>query len=90
VANENPGNRTYDCSSGRIEVSVEDSERWHALAVCIGRPELAYEGAWDVVRRAAPDGPVARVVEEMLAVDTAESWKRRFEAHGVRCVTVQA
>jgi len=84
----NPGNRTYACSSGEITIAVETAEQWRALAVCLGRPELAYEGAWDIVLSAPADGPVARVVGEMFCDDTAESWKRRLDAHGVRCVTV--
>jgi crotonobetainyl-CoA:carnitine CoA-transferase CaiB-like acyl-CoA transferase len=87
VANDNPGNRTYTCSSGEITIAVTTAEQWHALAVCLGRPELSYEGAWDVVRQAAADGAVARVVGEMFSEDTAESWKRRLDAHGVSCVT---
>lgn len=86
MAKTNPGNRAYACSSGEITVAVENAEQWHALAVCIGRPELSYEGAWDVVRSAAADGPTARVVEEMFGEETAESWKKRLDAHGVRCV----
>jgi len=84
----NPGNRTYACSSGEITVAVGNAEQWHALAVCLGRPELAYEGAWDVVSRAAPHGPVARVVEGMLAEHDAPSWMRRLDAHGVPCRVV--
>jgi len=85
VANDaaNPGNREYSCSSGRIEIAVQTEEQWHALAVCLGRPELAYAGAWDAVRRSPPDGGVARVLEEMFAEDAAEMWVRRLEAHGV-------
>ena len=86
----NPGNRTYACSSSEITITVDTAEQWHALAVCIGRPELSYQGAWEVVRKAAPDGPVGRVVAGMLAEDDAESWKRRLDAHGVRSVIAQA
>jgi crotonobetainyl-CoA:carnitine CoA-transferase CaiB-like acyl-CoA transferase len=86
VANQNPGNRTYRCSSGEITIAVQTAGQWHALAVCLGRPELAYEGAWDVAREAPPDGPIARIVGEMLAEDDAASWKRRFDARGVRSV----
>jgi crotonobetainyl-CoA:carnitine CoA-transferase CaiB-like acyl-CoA transferase len=85
VANDaaNPGNREYRCSSGRIEIGVQTEEQWHALAVSLGRPELAYEGAWDAVRRSAPDGGVAHVLEEMFAEEPVEVWARRLEAHGV-------
>lgn len=85
----NPGNRTYACSSGEITIAVGSAEQWHALAVCLGRPELSYEGAWDVARKAAPDGPIARVVAEMLAEHDATSWKQRFDAHGVACAVLR-
>ena len=88
MAKANPGNRTYQCSTGELAIAVSSAAEWHALAVCLGRPELAYEGAWGVVREADPDGPIAHVVGEMLAEDSAESWKRRLDAHSVRCVTV--
>jgi crotonobetainyl-CoA:carnitine CoA-transferase CaiB-like acyl-CoA transferase len=81
----NPGNRTYRCSSGQIEISVQTEEQWHALAVSLGRPELAYEGAWGAVRASPPDGGVAGVLAEMFAEDAAEVWARRLEAHGVAC-----
>jgi hypothetical protein len=51
------------------------------------RPELAYEGAWDAVRRSPLDGGVAGVLEEMFAEDAAEVWAKRLKAHGVPCRT---
>jgi len=81
----NPGNRTYACSDGEIEVRVENAEQWHGLAVAIGRPELSYEGAWDAVRAADPNGPVGRVVAEHFSEDGTETWRQRLEAHGVPC-----
>ncbi len=84
-ARANPGNREYSCSSGRIEIAVQTEEQWHSLAVCLGRPELAYEGAWEAVRQSPADGVVARVLEEMFAEDAAEVWAKRLEAHGVPC-----
>jgi hypothetical protein len=30
---------------GEIEIAVTNAEQWHAVAVCVGRPELAYEGS---------------------------------------------
>lgn len=85
-----PANRSYRCSPGEIAINIQTEEQWYELAVCLGRPELAYKGAWSVVRTTAPDGPTARVLEEMFAEDTAVSWKKRLNAHGVRCVIVQA
>jgi crotonobetainyl-CoA:carnitine CoA-transferase CaiB-like acyl-CoA transferase len=81
-----PASRTYTCSPGEITIDVATEEQWHSLAVCIGRPELAYEGSWDVVKTTAADGPTARVLEEMFAEDTAESWQKRLDAYGVPCV----
>lgn len=86
---ESPGSRRYRCSQGEIEIAVTSAEEWHALAVCVGRPELAYEGSWEVVNTAAPDGPTARVLEEMFAEDRAEVWRRRLEAHAVPCRQVR-
>jgi crotonobetainyl-CoA:carnitine CoA-transferase CaiB-like acyl-CoA transferase len=85
AAAESPANRRYRCAQGEIEIAVANAEQWHALAVCIGRPELAYEGSWEAVRTAAPDGPTARVLEGMFAEDKAEVWRRRLEAHAVPC-----
>jgi len=64
-------------------VAVEDAGQWHGLAVSIGRPELAYEGSWEVVRTAGPDGPIAAVVREMLSEDDAKVWAIRFAENGV-------
>lgn len=83
-----PGSRTYACAEGEITIAVEDAEQWHALAVCLGRPELAYEGSWEAAKVAPPDGPLSTVIAEMFAEDTAESWRRRLEAHGVSCDVV--
>jgi crotonobetainyl-CoA:carnitine CoA-transferase CaiB-like acyl-CoA transferase len=85
-----PANRSYRCSPGEISIDIQTEEQWYELAVCLGRPELAYTGSWNVVRTAAPDGPIARVLEEMFSEDTSHSWKKRLNAHGVRCVIVQA
>jgi len=84
-----PANRRYRCSRGEITVNVTNAEQWHALAVCLGRPELAYEGAWYAVRTADADGPIAEVLEEMFAEDDASSWAERLEAHDVPFVLVE-
>jgi crotonobetainyl-CoA:carnitine CoA-transferase CaiB-like acyl-CoA transferase len=85
---DSPASRTYRCSEGRIKVDVQTAGQWHALAVCLGRPELAYDGAWDAVRVAAGDGPVAQVLEAMFAEESAALWQRRLESHGVPCRAV--
>ena len=81
--NASPANRRYRCARGEIEITVNNAEQWHAMAVCMGRPELAYEGAWEAVREAPADGPIAAVVEEMFGEDTAASWAERLQANNV-------
>ena len=78
-----PGRRRYACSDGAIEIAAETAEQWHALAVCLGRPELAYEAL-----ESPADGPLAAVVASMFLEDTAESWRARLEAHGIPCAAV--
>jgi crotonobetainyl-CoA:carnitine CoA-transferase CaiB-like acyl-CoA transferase len=82
-ARANPGDREYPCSSGRIRIAVQTEEQWHSLAVCVARPELAYKGAWEVVRDTPPDGALALVLEELFAEESAEVWAKRLQAHGV-------
>ncbi len=78
-----PGARRYACSEGAIQIAIESAEQWHALAVCLGRPELAYEGSWRAAKQSPPDGPLAAVVASMFAEDTAQRWQARLESHGV-------
>ncbi|HUF53416.1 MAG TPA: CoA transferase [Dehalococcoidia bacterium] len=80
---ESAARRTYACAEGEITIVIENAEHWHALAVCLGRPEVAYEGAWTAAKDAPADGPLAAVIAEMFAEDTAASWGRRLAAHGV-------
>jgi crotonobetainyl-CoA:carnitine CoA-transferase CaiB-like acyl-CoA transferase len=80
-----PARRAYHCSGGEIEIDVQTAEQWRSLAVCLGRPELAYEGSWDAVKEAPTDGPVAHVVAEMFAEDSATTWKKRLDGRGVPC-----
>ena len=81
-----PARRRYRCADGAyVRIACESEEQWGALARCVGRPELAYEGAWEAVRMSPADGGVAHVLEEMFAEDAAEVWVRRLEAHGVPC-----
>lgn len=80
-----PASRRYRCSDGEIEIDVQSAKQWHALAVCIGRPELAYEGAWDAVKLALAEGPVASVLEGMFSDEPAALWRKRLEAYGVPC-----
>jgi len=80
-----PAARRYICSDGEIEIAAGNAEQWHALAVSIGRPELAYPGGWDAVRAASGDGPLAHALAMMFVEDSADMWRRRLEAHGVPC-----
>ena len=87
-ATAHPGARRYACSDGAIEIAVESAEQWHALAVSLGRPELAYEGSWQAAQESPADGPLAAVIASMFAEDTATRWQARLEAHSVPCVIV--
>jgi len=80
-----PANREYCCSSGRIQIAVQTEEQWHALAVCLGRPELAYAGAWEAVRASPPDGELGRMLEDLFAEEPAGIWEKKLKAHGVPC-----
>jgi len=83
-----PGARRYTCAEGTIEIAVESAAQWHALAVCLGRPELAYEGSWQVSQKSPVDGPLAAVIASMFAEDTARRWRALLAAHDVPCVIV--
>ncbi len=87
---EHPGRRRYDCSEGAIEITIASEEQWHAMAVCLGRPELAYEGSWQAAQDSPQNGPLAAVIASMFAEDTSDRWQARLQSHGVPCVIVQA
>jgi crotonobetainyl-CoA:carnitine CoA-transferase CaiB-like acyl-CoA transferase len=89
AAAKSPANRRYRCSQGQIEIAVVNAAQWRSLAVCLGRPELAYAGSWEAVRTSGADGPTARVIEEMFAEDAADVWRRRLESHAVPCREIQ-
>jgi crotonobetainyl-CoA:carnitine CoA-transferase CaiB-like acyl-CoA transferase len=88
VSNQSPANRRYQCSDGAIDVAVANADQWRALAVCLGRPELAYEGSWEIIHTAEPDGPLSRVLEEHFQAEPAALWARRLVARGVPCTVV--
>jgi len=79
-----PTARTYRCLEGEIAIDVRSAEQWQALAHCLGRPELAYEG-WEAVKEAPEDGHLAEVLVSMFAEEPADLWKRRLQARGVPC-----
>ncbi len=80
--------RSYRCSDGFIFVACASDAHWHDLAKAIGRPELAYPGAWPAAAGTESKGGIARVVGEMLAEDTVDSWLKRLACHGVPCAPV--
>ncbi len=80
-----PASRSYACSEGEIQIDVLNAEQWQGLAACLGRPELAYDGAWHAVSVAPADGPIAPVVGEWFRADAASTWKQRLDARGVPC-----
>lgn len=81
-----PGRRLYRCKGGALlGVDCRAEEHWRGLAKCVGRPELAYDGDWAAAREASYKGPLGRLLAEIFAKDTVESWVSRLEAHGVPC-----
>jgi len=80
--------RSYRCADGFIFVACTTEDHWHSLAKSIGRPELAYPGAWPSAAETDPKGGIAGVVGEMLAEDTVESWLKRLASRGVPCAPV--
>jgi crotonobetainyl-CoA:carnitine CoA-transferase CaiB-like acyl-CoA transferase len=74
----------YRCADGAmLAVACENEAHWQALAKCVGRPELAYEGDWAAASTAAYNGRLGRVLETLFREDAAEVWLRRLQAHGV-------
>ncbi len=79
-----PANRRYRCAAGvYIRIACENEAHWRALARCVGRPELAYEGDWGAARAAPARGRLGRLLESLFVEDAAEVWLRRLEANGV-------
>jgi crotonobetainyl-CoA:carnitine CoA-transferase CaiB-like acyl-CoA transferase len=81
-----PARRRYRCAEGSVALALDSEEQWHALARCLGRPELAYPGAWTAVRSAPPRGRLGRLLEGIFAADPAGLWLRRLNACGVPAV----
>ena len=80
-----PGFRRYRCADGWLFLACENQAQWKALAKCLGRPELAYPGAWDAARASPPRGRLGRLLEGIFAADPAGVWLERLDAHGVPC-----
>jgi crotonobetainyl-CoA:carnitine CoA-transferase CaiB-like acyl-CoA transferase len=78
-----PARRRYRCAGGSVSLALEDEAQWHALAKCLGRPELAYPGAWAAASAAPPRGPLGRLLEGIFAADPADLWLERLRSHGV-------
>lgn len=80
-----PARRRYRCAEGSVTLALESEEQWQALAKCLGRPELAYPGAWTAARAAPPRGRLGRLLEGIFAADPAALWLKRLGACGVPC-----
>ena len=66
-----------------LAVDCRSEAHWRAVAKCVGRPELAYAGDWAAASTAPYKGRLGHVLESLFREDAAETWLRRFEAHGV-------
>lgn len=75
--------RCYPASDGWLFIACTTEQHWHAMAKAIGRPELAYPGAWPAAAETDPRGGIADEVISMLAEDTVASWVARLTSHGV-------
>ncbi len=80
-----PARRHYRCSDGHLAIALETEVHWRALAKCLGRPELAYPGAWDAARASPPRGRLGRLLEGLFAADPAAVWLQRLRSHAVPC-----
>jgi crotonobetainyl-CoA:carnitine CoA-transferase CaiB-like acyl-CoA transferase len=74
----------YRCAdNAMLAVACENEAHWKALAKCVGRPELAYEGDWAAASTAPYNGKLGRVLEAIFREDTSAVWLRRLESQGV-------
>jgi crotonobetainyl-CoA:carnitine CoA-transferase CaiB-like acyl-CoA transferase len=80
-----PVRRRYRCRDGYLRLELRSPQEWQALAKCLGRPELAYPGSWEVAAAAPPRGRLGRLLEALFRREPVEVWLRRLEAHGVPC-----
>ncbi len=80
-----PARRRYRCRDGRLSLACENEAQWRALAKCLGRPELAYRGAWEAAQAAPPRGRLGRLLEGLFAADPVDLWLERLRTHGVPC-----
>lgn len=80
-----PAYRRYRCNEGRLALACENEAQWKALAKCLGRPELAYPGSWEVAQVAPPRGRLGRLLERLFAADPMEVWLERLWSHAVPC-----
>ena len=85
MPNASPARRRYRCRDGQLTLACENEAQWRALAKCLGRPELAYTGAWDAARSSAPRGRLGRLLEGIFAADPVGVWLERLRAHDVPC-----
>lgn len=82
--------RCYPASDGWLFIACTTGDHWHALAKAIGRPELAYDGAWPAAAETEARGGIADEISSMLAEDTVDSWVERLTSHGVPAAPIVA
>jgi crotonobetainyl-CoA:carnitine CoA-transferase CaiB-like acyl-CoA transferase len=82
--------RCYPASDGWIFIACTTEDHWHAMAKAIGRPELAYPGAWPAAAASDPRNGIAGEIISMLSEDTVDSWVRRLTSHGVPAAPIVA
>lgn len=82
--------RCYPASDGWLFIACTTEDHWHALAKAIGRPELAYPGAWTAAAASDPRNGLADEIISMLAEDTVDSWVERLTSHGVPAAPIVA
>jgi crotonobetainyl-CoA:carnitine CoA-transferase CaiB-like acyl-CoA transferase len=78
----------FRCADGWLFLACTTEDHWQAMAKAVGRPELAYPGAWPAAAQTGPKGGVADAVQMMLAEDTVDSWLKRFASRAVPCAPI--
>ena len=79
-----PARRLYRCADGALlAVDCRSEAHWRAVAKCVGRPELAYEGDWAAASTAPYNGRLGRLLQDLFREDPAEIWLQSLEAQGV-------
>ncbi len=85
VPEASPGHRRYRCRDGWLSLACENEAHWKTLARCLGRPELAYPGAWEAALASPPRGRLGRLLEGIFVADPVGVWLERLRSHAVPC-----